>query len=351
MVNPVVSFLLEHNRKQSEQFCSSDATLSRRAYRINHPTEIAALKCMDGRIHLPAICQVPPGIIQPFRNIAGEFDLGWPFFGHILNEWIEYAMSRGRRCLIFVTYHWSEGNEHRGCKGFNYDKPRSMEFMDGLKRQIERVYGVGHSVVYPIKVGIETDSDAMILHGTKPGEALDLLTVPDISDEELRVRVEQLYPDMQAQMVTDLLPLLRGNLRHIAKQKAANRPVIDTEHCEQVVAVGRGFDWLHLPNKALIIGPYSYDLGKPVATAARIILDNLQSGRIPAEDGVVLMTSATYRDEAGPARKIAEEKARSLAKFSYDTIAAAVPEIKPYLHQLVGTVNENTKLFTPLKLD
>ena len=25
---------------------------------------------------------------------------------------------------------------------------------------------------------------------------------------------------------------------------------------EQVLAVGRGFDWLHLPNKALIVGPY-----------------------------------------------------------------------------------------------
>jgi hypothetical protein len=349
MVNPVISFLLEHNRKQSELFCSSDAALLRRAYRINHPTEIGALKCMDGRINLPVICQVPTGIIQPFRNIAGEFDLGWPFFGHILNEWIEYGMSRGRRCLVFVTYHWSAGNEHRGCKGFNYDKPRSMEFMDGLKRQIERVYGNGHSVVYPIKVGIETDADALVLHGTKPGDTLDLAQVPDITDEELRLRIEQLYPDMQIQMIMDLLPLLRGNLRHIAKQKASHRPVVETEHCEQVVAVGRGFDWLHLHNKALIIGPYSYDLGKPVATAARIVLDNLQAGRIPAEDGVVLMTSASYRDEAGPARKMAEEKARSLANFSYDTIIAAVPEIKPYLHQLVGTVNEHTKLFTPVK--
>jgi hypothetical protein len=25
---------------------------------------------------------------------------------------------------------------------------------------------------------------------------------------------------------------------------------------EQVLAVGRGFDWLHIPNKALIVGPY-----------------------------------------------------------------------------------------------
>ena len=29
-----------------------------------------------------------------------------------------------------------------------------------------------------------------------------------------------------------------------------------TPHQEQVLAVGRGFDWLHIPNKALIVGPY-----------------------------------------------------------------------------------------------
>jgi hypothetical protein len=68
---------------------------------------------------------------------------------------------------------------------------------------------------------------------------------------------------------------------------------------EQVLAVGRGFDWLHLPNKALIVGPYrfvdfkhcckafrmtrfiSYNLGDPIATAGSLLLSNLKDGRIP----------------------------------------------------------------------
>ena len=103
-------------------------------------------------------------------------------------------------------------------------------------------------------MGIETDSDALVLHGVN-AQVLDLATVDKtLTDEALRVQLQQLYPDMQWQMLNDLLPLLRGNLEHIAQIRAANRPIAEAEHKEQILAIGRGFDWLHLPNKALIIG-------------------------------------------------------------------------------------------------
>ena len=40
-------------------------------------------------------------------------------------------------------------------------------------------------------------------------------------------------------------------------------PIISLSWCmthtqEQILAVGRGFDWLHIPNKALIVGPYRF---------------------------------------------------------------------------------------------
>ena len=74
-----------------------------------------------------------------------------------------------------------------------------------------------------------------------------------------------------------------------------------TQTQEQILAVGRGFDWLHIPNKALIVGPYrfasrfrhtgflssfrltapSYNLGDPIATAGSLLLSNLRDGRIP----------------------------------------------------------------------
>ncbi len=307
--NTITQFLLERNREQTQLFCSPDATLSRRKYRSEHPTEIAALKCMDGRLNLAVMTETPMGIIQPFRNIGGRFDLGWPYFGQVVEEWVRYSVSSGRNCLVLVTYHFSRGDAHRGCKGFGYDTEAAKEYVTGLKKQIETVYGTKHSVVYPIQVGIETDDDALVLHG-EDGRVFDLSREPMMHEDELRYRVRQLYPDMRAEIVDDLLPLLFGNLRHIAEVRRSQRPITEVEHGEQIVAVGRGFDWIHVPNKAFIIGPYSYNLGEPIATAGKLLWDNVESGRVNKDEGLVLLTSGVYRDEAGPEMLRAAEKAR-----------------------------------------
>jgi hypothetical protein len=31
------------------------------------------------------------------------------------------VVSRGQRVLLLITYHYSKGDKHRGCAGFNYD--------------------------------------------------------------------------------------------------------------------------------------------------------------------------------------------------------------------------------------
>lgn len=343
--NPIISFLLEHNKRQSEIFCSPDAALSRRQYRALHPTEIAALKCMDGRLNLAIQTQTPPGIIQPFRNIGGKFDIGWPYFGEIMSGWVNYIISKGRSGVILVTYHWSKGDQHRGCRGFNYDAKESQLYTHDLKNQIERVFGSEHKVIYPIQVGIETDDEALTLHGQN-GLTLNLAEELSLPADDLRQRVEKLYPDMNRQMVADLMPLLLGNQRHVIKIKNSRRPLTKTEHMEQVLVVGRGMDWLHLPNKALIVGPYSYNLREPIVAAAGILLDNMKKGRVPEADGVVLLTSAAYREDAGFEKLRAIEKARSFADFAVAAIHEALPEIKPHLRLLMGIVDLNTRLMT-----
>lgn len=343
--NPIITFLLEHNKRQSELFCSPDAALARRQYRATHPTEIAALKCMDGRLNLAVQTQTPPGIIQPFRNIGGMFDIGWPYFGEIASGWVNYAISKGRSGVILVTYHYSKGDAHRGCRGFNYDTEAAKAYTRDLSNQIERVFGTEHKVIYPIQVGIETDDEALIVHG-KNGETLNLAEEPAATEDALRQRVEKLYPDMGKQMAVDIVPLFLGNQRHIAAIRASNRPVVNTEHREQVLVVGRGMDWLHLPNKALIVGPYSYNLREPIVAAAGILLDNIKKGRVPEQDGLVLLTSAAYREDAGFEKLRAIEKARSFADFALDAIYEAVPEIKPHLYLLASIVDLNTRLLT-----
>lgn len=346
----LIDFLLEHNRRQSEEFANPDAMLLRRQYRAKHPTEIAALKCMDGRLHLPIMTEIPLGVIQPFRNIGSQFDLGWPFFGLLMKEWIDYAISRARNAIVLVTYHYSKSDHHLGCKGFAYDTEAAIISTTSLKTQFERVFGQNHSVVYPIQVGIETDEDALIFHG-KNGELLNLADEKNADEEILRIKLQTIFPDMQRVMVEDLLPLILGNIRHIKAVREQKRPLQDIDHKEQILGIGRGFDWLHLHNKALLVGPFSYNLQEPVGKAAGILLDNIKKSQASRDEGVVLMASAVYRDEVGIERQLAYEKAISLAKLGLQTIKEQVPELLPHLSILVGIVDLNTRAFTRIPFE
>ena len=67
------------------------------------------MKCMDGRINIPVATRMPAGIVMPFRNLGGMFDLGWPHLGEVVAHHIERMVGDGRRILFLITYHWSRG--------------------------------------------------------------------------------------------------------------------------------------------------------------------------------------------------------------------------------------------------
>lgn len=346
----LVDWLIEHNNEQSREFMSPDARFARQQYRAQHPTEVAVLKCMDGRIHLPVQTQTPLGILQPWRNLGGKFDLGWPYFGSKLRDWVNYSIGRGRDCIVLITYHWSAGDKHRGCRGFGYDLDSSQQFTKTLKQQIERVFGSEHQTVYPIQCGLETDFDALVLHGEN-GEILDLNTIPDvIADDVLLATLRRMYPDMKYRMILDLLPIVRGNIAHARSVRAINRPIIDAEHCERVLALGRGFDWLHKPNFALIVGPYSPDLGEPIATAAGLLLANMEEGRV-SDDGIVLLVSTPYREPAGHEPLLATEKTKFLSQFALQVITDRVPKLAGRVALLPTVIDLNTRQMTKVKMD
>ena len=344
---PLVEWLMRRNGEQAAQFTAPDAVLSREVYRAKHPTGIAALKCMDGRLLLPYFTKTPPGIIQPFRNIGGIFDLGWPFFSALMKEWVEKTVRSGNQCLILITYHYSRGDHHRGCAGHGYDTEKAQAFAQHLKEQFATVFGT--SVVVPIVVGIETDEDALVFHGAHDGT----FTVSDNVDAPLEVvhaQMSLLYPEMSARMLEDLIPLVTGNQSHVGDVRRTHREPIDADHREQILAIGRGFDWLHMPNKALIVGPFSYDLTEPIARAGGILLSNITAGRVPKEDGVVLITSAPYRGSDQIEKRIAVEKARSLMTLARHTIETRVADLAPLIVPVAGIVDAETRLFTQLPL-
>ncbi|HMN19053.1 MAG TPA: carboxysome shell carbonic anhydrase [Candidatus Moranbacteria bacterium] len=330
-----IKTLIELNQKHSELYCAQ--RLERALYKAKHPTRVVAFKCMDGRIHLPAITHTPLGIIRPYRNIGGKFDLGWPLLNISFDRSVEGAIARGDRVLVLVTYHYSAGSEHRGCAGFHYDCEEAKRFTATFKEQIERVYGKGSQVVVPILVGVETDKDAMILHGAT-GEIVDLSTVEQADEEDLRIMLRRLYPQMPERVVEDLLPLVAGNIGHIAKIKG-QKPLSELEHGEWVLAVGKGFDWLHTPNMALIVGPYDPNIGEPIKTAASIIKGNLEAGRIE-RNGFVILSSAICADAYERLRAI--ERSRYMSSLTKEIVEKNYPEIVEKMHIMSVIIDQNT---------
>jgi hypothetical protein len=323
-----ITWLMHRARTHSTAFQNPESVLARKRYIAQHPTGIMALNCMDGRVNTSVATDTPPGIIMPLRNLGGRFDLGWPYFGEVLEDQVRNMVKQGRRTLVLITYHYSKGDSHRGCAGFNYNTDAARKHMFEIKQQVEAVYGKGHGTVYPLVCGFETDEDALVLHSRKL-EFLDLSTISSTSHDSLPTSLARLYPDMPDQMLQDLLPLVQGNISHISKVRQSHRE-LDVEHHEWIIGIGRGFDWLHAPNLALLIGPYSPDLAEPIRKAASIIGANMQTRRIP-DDGFLLLAESPY-DEIGADRARAELKSGFLAEFAAGIIRAEFPNLKDKMH-------------------
>ncbi|HRP96499.1 MAG TPA: carboxysome shell carbonic anhydrase [Rhodocyclaceae bacterium] len=339
-----IDWLFDHARRHCEEYASPESWLARRRYLAEHPTAISVLKCMDGRINIPVATNTPVGIIQPFRNLGGRFDLGWPHLGEVLSQHIVGVISEGRRALTLITYHYSKGDPRRGCAGFDYDTAAAIRHTFEIKTQFEFAFGSAHGTVYPLVCGFETDEDALVLHGHN-GEVLDLSTITPADSHALPLLLERLYPDMGEQLRTDLLPLVRGNLAHIAEVRRMKR-ASDIEHREWMICIGRGFDWLHLPNRALIIGPYSPNLADPIGKAALIIETNMARGRIP-DDGFLLLATVPYH-EIGMERARAVLKSRFMCRFAAGVIRDEFPALARCMHVRTAVLDWRTRALEPL---
>jgi len=345
-----ISWLNELSSEHSRLYRSPEAYLNRARYQARHPTYLIAFKCMDGRLHLPYITKTPLGIIEPFRNLGGAFDLGWPYLGEIVAASVLRAVNKGQRVLILATYHFSKGDPKRCCAGFDHDTGKALHAMLQFKAQIESVFGADQQTVNIVVVGVETDEDALVFHGSKD-ETMNLADVSPEDDREnaLRLRVshrlEQIYPEMHQAALADLVPLALGNIRHIAEVRRTVR-TLDIEHHEWVLCVGRGFDFLHVPNTALIVGPYSPNMDVPIVTAARLIQSNMEEGRIP-DDGFVLLASSPYND-IGVDQRRAVEKARFMSRFSAETIAREVPYVHERMFRRTCVLNWSTRELTEI---
>ena len=332
-----INWVFDLAQRYSAEFCSPEAFLARERYLALHPTAIAVLKCMDGRINIPVATKTPPGIIQPFRNLGGMFDMGWPHLGEVLAQYVQRMVRSGRRILILITYHFSRGDVHRGCSGFGCNTEAAIAHTRQIQRQMEAIFGAGHDSVYPLICGFETDEDALLLH-SPDGHILDLSG--DMTVEDLAAELALRFHDMPHEVRSDLLPLLAGNLAHITGLRQEKR-ALTVEHREWMICLGRGFDFLHTPNLALIIGPYSPDLSDPIRKAAAIIENNMAAGRIP-DDGFLLLASVPY-DEIGVDRARAVMKSHFLSQFASEVIEREFPDLAVKMMRRTAVLDWNSR--------
>jgi len=348
-IDEKIEWLWNLNRQHSDRF--TQQSMDRKLYQARYPTQMSAFKCMDGRINIPYVTEIPRGIIKPFRNIGGYFDLGWPFLGEKVKEFVDRGVERGNKTIVLITYHFSKDDEHRGCAGFNYKTEDAFSFTLKFHKQVNRFFGEGNTVVFPIVIGLETDTDALIFHGEDPSSNNTLTISCDMNKEEDYIfgLLDGLYPNMDKELKKDLIPLIQGNISHICKIKDSNRSLTDMKHREWVLGLGRGFDWLHEPNTALIIGPYSHDLSEPVEKAIGIIADNMAQGRI-RDDGFLVLASSPF-EEFGPDRNRAIEKANFFKSYVEKILMAKKPEMLEKAKFLAVVLDENNRLMEEISLD
>ncbi len=340
--------ILALNAERSDVFNTPIALDARALYSYKYPTKMLVFKCMDGRINLPLITGVPLGKLHPFRNIGGKFVLGDPYLGRLILDSKDQAVRAGRPTFALCTYHFSKGSEHRGCAGHQYDTEAARRGAFTLKNEFGEVFGEQNPTIAAIVVGVETDEDSLVFCGTN-GEDFSIADNIDITDGKLQEKLFALYPDVEEQMLRDLLPLAVGNRDHVARIKREGRPIQELVHNENIIGVGRGFDWLHLPNRALIIGPYGHTDSTwrdAVLVAGNIVRDNFAKNPELKAGGALLLVSAAYtrRYEHG----IAKAKAKYFAQVASQVLDPFKDELS--LEMLVGVTDTETMRYHPLDI-
>lgn len=341
-IDEKIEQLLRLNAKCSQEFIRT--RLARQLYRERFKTEIIVFKCSDGRVFISLVAGMPLGIVRPYRNIGGQFDLGWPLLSEKLKDRVDHGIQNGRKSLILITYHYSESDQHLGCAGFECNLEAAYKASLKFHNQVDRFFGHNNQVVFPIVVGLETDSQALIFHPQEPSNINTLMCSEKMSEapENLMEHIHELYPDMDEEVKNDLMRLMQGNIAHLKKLKDKGRHPSELHHKEWVVCVGNGFAWMNEQNTALVVGPYDPDLSKPIIKAIDIVKKNMKEGRI-GEDGFLILTSAEFKGE-GVDQNRAREEANFLRSYTREIIKNNYPCLIDKARYAAVIVDEKTRL-------
>jgi hypothetical protein len=332
---PIHELILKINAEQSNRYVQDES--ARKRYWANHPTFVACIKCMDGRVSFPIMTKTPTGIIKPFRAIGGKFEVWWPSFIGRVRHWIDRAISEGHKSAMFVTYHYSASDTHLGCAGWKYDTASARAHAEKLRHELNFVFG---EQLTAIVAGVETDRDILTLHG--PNGDVSGESMQGKTEEEILQSLMLAFPKNDSIVLSDLVPFLAGNIRRVEELTKTPRDLENKGHRERVIAVGQGFDDLASENLALIINDADPNLAESIRVAASLIEKNLKNA--PTGDDATIFANITYR-EPGEDYRQAAARARGLAAFAEGVIKEAYPDLfaSGRLHALSAVMWEPNK--------
>lgn len=334
--SPLVSNLIAINKNYCQEFRRQAQMLN--AYALKHPTTIMVFKCMDGRILFSSFTETPLGYLRNFRNLGGQFNMGWKGLKEALTNTVQKNHDEGRGCLAIITYHYSKGDPKRGCAGYKYNVKASMDGAMQFKKQIKDAYRELPYHIFPIVVGIETDEESLKFHNGN-GSFLDLATIdPGITDDEMFNRLIDLYDYIPGNALADLNPLLMGNVRHTNKVKSSERPIAEMEHGEWLVGAGgaSAYEWLHVPNTALLVGQYNPNIERPIAEALHVIRDSWKPGK-----KFLYMSAASYGGNNHA--QLVMPEVRYYSRMIKETAEKFYPELLPDMYPVRALVDSYTQ--------
>lgn len=298
---------------------------------------------MDGRVHLPRMCRIPMGILTPYRNIGGMFNIAWPGLQPLIAQDVAMAERRGSGNLFIGTYHFSKSDPSLGCAGHGYNDTRALDAAEALVREMRELFTDHAQQVQSVLMGIETDEDALILHDRFGGRICSTGDLIDHSVKDILALIRQIEPEMPERTANDLTRLIAGNARHVSEIRKEGREPEDREHRERILGIGMsiGFDWLHERNLALIINDIDPELPQWIAKAAGIIESNRTAGRIPDGDAALAIMVPYW--ELGYVRKMAIVRARYLMELAQRVIQREHPRFAESFKPIMGVVDQNTR--------
>ncbi len=324
--------------------------LSRRHWEEYNHVRVFFLGCMDGRHDFERVCKLPTGTVRTY-GMRGAFNLGSPWFGHLLVSDVERDVVKHGYALVIESFHFSKcNNAGLGCKAYGHDLTAARE---GINLQLaqSRFVWQQEARVLVVAWGYDTDKGDIYMvseDGSKGTYVSELGIEP--SEASVRALLKQYYPSATEKHVKEMAYLILRNSEYIRELKDGVQTV---DHTERIVIFGRGALGVFDINTAFRVGPFSDDLFAPLGTAMGIIKQNLEAGRIPSDREILLITAALCEDpHNGPHVRQCQLKAGHFKHAGLEYLfgapgATKLNELQESLQTLKGKVDVLAGYFEP----